>query len=311
MVTVATWNVENLFLPGGPSGPSSEDVYVRKLAYLAATIGAIGADVVCLQEIGGEEPLADLAAATGGVLQHRAAGHPTTVASGSASSPGSRSSSASTGSPSRPVAYPASRTRTVGFSPRWAGGPGDRARSRSARGRFPTARRHGTPEVQDPQLPQPPVLPAGRGRGGARRRLRTDPAGGRGGGRARPAQPVDATRTRHPVVLAGDLNDEPTAVTTALLCGPEDGNPNRPDLGDPYRLYNLADRIAAERAFSRIYRDRRELIDHIMISRPLLLAGVTADAFVDDLVGITEDVDSRRDAIRPDHAPLWGRINWP
>jgi hypothetical protein len=64
-----------------------------------------------------------------------------------------------------------------------------------------------------------------------------------------------------PVVLAGDLNDEPTAVTTALLCGPEDGNPNRPDLGD--------------------------------------------------LVGITEDVDSRRDAVRPDHAPLWARVNWP
>jgi hypothetical protein len=83
---------------------------------------------------------------------------------------------------------------------------------------------------------------------------------------------------------------------------PEDGNPNRPDLGDPYRLYNVADRIPTERAFSRIYRNRRELIDHIMISRPLLLAGVTADAFVDDLVGITEDVDSRRDAVRPDHA---------
>ncbi|HEU4542976.1 MAG TPA: hypothetical protein VFR23_17735, partial [Jiangellaceae bacterium] len=84
-----------------------------------------------------------------------------------------------------------------------------------------------------------------------------------------------------------------------------------PDLGDPYRLYNVADRIPAERAFSRIYRDRRELIDHIMISRPLLLAGATADAFVDDLVGITEDVDSRRDAVRPDHAPLWARVNWP
>ncbi|HET6685544.1 MAG TPA: hypothetical protein VFH02_03350 [Jiangellaceae bacterium] len=59
-------------------------------------------------------------------------------------------------------------------------------------------------------------------------------------------------------MLAGDLNDEPTAVTTTLLSGPEDGNPNRPDL-----------------------------------------------------VGITEDVDSRRDAVRPDHAPLWARINWP
>ncbi|MGH8824114.1 MAG: hypothetical protein ACRDVN_06530 [Jiangellaceae bacterium] len=70
-------------------------------------------------------------------------------------------------------------------------------------------------------------------------------------------------------------------------------------------------RIPAERAFSRIFRNRRELIDHVMISRPLLLAGVTADSFVDDLIGITEDVDSRRDAVLPDHAPLWARINWP
>jgi hypothetical protein len=37
VVTVATWNIENLFLPGGPSGPSSEDVYVRKLAGFASS----------------------------------------------------------------------------------------------------------------------------------------------------------------------------------------------------------------------------------------------------------------------------------
>ena len=76
MLTVATWNVENLFLPGGDAGPSSEDVYVRKLAYLAGTIAAVGADLVCLQELGGEEPLADLAAATGGALPHTAIGRP-------------------------------------------------------------------------------------------------------------------------------------------------------------------------------------------------------------------------------------------
>jgi hypothetical protein len=89
MLTVATWNVENLFLPGGPSGPSSEDVYVRKLAYLASTIAAIGADLVCLQEIGGEDPLADLAAATGGELQHRAIGQPDGRGIRVGSSPGS------------------------------------------------------------------------------------------------------------------------------------------------------------------------------------------------------------------------------
>jgi len=53
-----------------------------------------------------------------------------------------------------------------------------------------------------------------------------------------------------PVVLAGDFNDEPRAVTTALLAGPEDTNQDRPDLGDPLRLYNLADRLPTRRAFS-------------------------------------------------------------
>jgi endonuclease/exonuclease/phosphatase family metal-dependent hydrolase len=312
MVTVATWNVENLFLPGGPSGPSSEDVYVRKLAYLAATIAAIGADVVCLQEIGGEDPLADLAAATGGVLQHRAIGQP--------DDRGIR-----VGLISRfPVLE---RFDWVDFP------PGGLPRIEDPDGRVLTAMGRGALEA---------VLDLGTLAGGSRLRVVTAhlkskilsfPNGrffplnederARGAGYALTRRAAEAVAVRVqlnrwmprepdiPVVLAGDLNDEPTAVTTTLLSGPEDGNPNRPDLGDPYRLYNVADRIPAERAFSRIYRDRRELIDHIMISRPLLLAGVTADAFVDDLVGITEDVDSRRDAVRPDHAPLWARINWP
>ena len=114
-----------------------------------------------------------------------------------------------------------------------------------------------------------------------------------------------------PVVLAGDMNDEPQAVTTVLLSGPADSDPNRPDRYDPYRLYNLADRLPPARAFSRIYRERRELIDHVLVSRQLLLAGVTADAFVDDIVGIDEDLDSRRDAVVPDHAMVFARFSWP
>jgi endonuclease/exonuclease/phosphatase family metal-dependent hydrolase len=74
--TVATWNVENLFLPGGAAGPSSDEVYRVKLAYLSATINAVGPDVICLQELGGEEPLADLVAGLvpgfGGRMPHSA-----------------------------------------------------------------------------------------------------------------------------------------------------------------------------------------------------------------------------------------------
>ena len=312
MLTVATWNVENLFLPGGDAGPSSEDVYVRKLAYLAGTIAAVGADLVCLQELGGDEPLADLAAATGGALPHTAIGRPD------------------------------DRGIRVGLISRfpvlerydWVDFPaGALPRVEDPDGHVLTAMGRGALET---------VLDLGTLAGGSRLRVVTahlkskilsfpddrffpldEDERARGAGYALTRRAAEAVAVRVnlnrwmprepdiPVVLAGDLNDEPTAVTTSLLSGPEDGSPNRPDLGDPYRLYNLADRIPTERAFSRIFRNRRELIDHIMISRPLLLAGVTADSFVDDLIGITEDIDSRRDAVRPDHAPLWARINWP
>jgi hypothetical protein len=43
-----TWNVENLFPAGGPSGPASPDVYEAKLEGLAATINAQAPDVVGL-----------------------------------------------------------------------------------------------------------------------------------------------------------------------------------------------------------------------------------------------------------------------
>jgi endonuclease/exonuclease/phosphatase family metal-dependent hydrolase len=76
MVTIGTWNVENLFLAGTPYGPSNDDVYRRKLSYLASVITDVGADVVCLQEVGGEQPLADLASALDGTLPNAAIGQP-------------------------------------------------------------------------------------------------------------------------------------------------------------------------------------------------------------------------------------------
>jgi hypothetical protein len=38
---------------------------------------------------------------------------------------------------------------------------------------------------------------------------------------------------------------------------------------------------------------------------------LTADSFVDDIVGIDVDLGSRRDAVVPDHAMVFARINWP
>jgi len=84
--------------------------------------------------------------------------------------------------------------------------------------------------------------------------------------------------TSHPqpaVVMLGDLNDEVEAATTQILNGPPGSEIattgfDRPDNGDGQRLWNLAPRIPAEQRFSRIYRGRKELIDHIFVSQALV-----------------------------------------
>ena len=114
-----------------------------------------------------------------------------------------------------------------------------------------------------------------------------------------------------PVVVAGDMNDEPQAVTTMLLAARPTPTPIGRTGTTRTACYNVADQLPPARAFSRIYRERRELIDHVFVSRELLLAGVAADAFVDDIVGIDDDLDSRRDAVVPDHAMVFAQISWP
>ena len=66
MVTVATWNVENLYRPGSEFGPKTEADYQAKLNALAATISTSQAEVIGLQEIGDPAALADLVTVLGG-----------------------------------------------------------------------------------------------------------------------------------------------------------------------------------------------------------------------------------------------------
>jgi endonuclease/exonuclease/phosphatase family metal-dependent hydrolase len=77
------------------------------------------------------------------------------------------------------------------------------------------------------------------------------------------------------VVVAGDLNDTLDAATTQLLQGPpgselETPGFARPDQGDGQRLWNLALRIPQAQRFTRRFRGRNELIDHILASRRLM-----------------------------------------
>ncbi|WP_438829228.1 endonuclease/exonuclease/phosphatase family protein [Streptomyces adonidis] len=57
---VATWNLENLYRPGGPFGPKDEAAYEAKLAALAAVITELDPALLAVQEVGDVEALHDL-----------------------------------------------------------------------------------------------------------------------------------------------------------------------------------------------------------------------------------------------------------
>jgi endonuclease/exonuclease/phosphatase family metal-dependent hydrolase len=125
--------------------------------------------------------------------------------------------------------------------------------------------------------------------------------------------------TTLPVLLAGDLNDGIEAATTQLLQGPpgselETAAFAHPDHGDGQRMWNLALRIPAEQRFSRVFRGRRELIDHVFASRMLLspLPTVTTTAAGPAaLRSITED--PREEVGKPgsDHAAVVATFQLP
>jgi predicted extracellular nuclease len=114
------------------------------------------------------------------------------------------------------------------------------------------------------------------------------------------------------LIVLGDLNDGPDAATTQILSGPtgsEIGTAgfDQPDRGDGQRLWNLAARIPEGQRFSRIYRGRGELIDHILVGHALVHT-VADGAVHTDGAGPTPSIDDqpadRRDAAGSDHRPV-------
>ena len=122
-----------------------------------------------------------------------------------------------------------------------------------------------------------------------------------------------AGRGRHtPVLLVGDLNDEPAAATTQILHGPPGSELgtvgfNRPDQGDGDRLWNLA-ALLPEHAFTRIYRGRGEIIDHILASHTLVadvlptVATLTSQGA--SLPSMEDNPNQRRNEPGSDHAAV-------
>lgn len=308
MVAVGTWNLENLYRPGGQFGPKTQAAYEAKLATLAATITRLAPDVLAVQEVGQPEALADLVAVLDGPWTVVLSEHP--------DARGIRVGFLTTLDPvstAQVVDFPA------GLRPIQDGdGAAD---SSAAMGRGGMHLRVGvagtnwdllTVHLKSKLLTFPggrfaPDNEDQRARFGAYALYR----------RAAEAATVrvfadtvlDGHGQDRPLIVLGDLNDTPQAATTQLLYGPpgsqfDTGGFDHPDRGDAWRLWTLAPRIPAEHRFSRIFEGQPELIDHILISHALLAKLTDVDADVTGLSSVGVDPNARRDAPASDHAPL-------
>lgn len=314
---VGTWNLENLYRPGSKFGPKDKAAYEAKLASLAATIKALNPSVLGVQEVGDPEALTDLAGMLEGTWHTTLSEHadergtrvgflsqlPVFVVADETPFP----------APMRPVQV------SDGGKPVAQAGRGVLAVTVTTRAFFFDA---AVCHLKSKLLSYP----------GGRFQPRDEGERARFGAYALYRRAAEATLVRaladrllkgdgrhHDVVVLGDLNDEVSAATTQILLGPpgsEIGTPgfDKPDKGDAQRLWNVAPLIPAEQRYSRIHAGRRELIDHVLVSRGLLnlvtaagtgVPGSTATALPS--VG-DEDPSERRNATGSDHAPVWIRI---
>jgi len=308
---VMTWNVENLFRPGAPSGPPSQAIYDAKIKGLAATINGQAPDALALQEIGDPAALDDLVKSLTGTWHRRVSAHPDQrhirvawLARRAISEP---ADIIDFPPHVQPVQVDDAGT-TLGVMGR--GGVAVTVKSDSGKPvrlvtthlkskllTFPGGRFQ--PHDEDERARFATYALHRRAAEAATLRVWVTAAlGGMGENR--------------PLILTGDLNDTEQAATTQLLLGPpgsEIGTPGfgRPDLGDQQRLWSLAPRMPKGKDYSRINQGRKELIDHILVSAALVkpLDAITVEAVVKKpLPSITPDPNARLDKPSSDHAPV-------
>ncbi|MFD4323635.1 endonuclease/exonuclease/phosphatase family protein [Nocardioides sp. NPDC058538] len=304
---IGTWNLENLFHPDVASGaPSGMEEYDAKLDALAATIKDLDPSVLAVQEVGDPEALADLVGRLGGAW-HTELAEP--------DGRGIRNGIIATAALSDveqfadfPDILAPIQVQDDGTTIDAVGRPGLRARVKIGKVEVDVVSVHLKSKLLS--------FPGGRFNSkdeGERARYGVYALARRAAEaaavRAGVDRLLDGDGEKRAVVIAGDLNDEPQAATTQILLGPggsEIGTPgyDRPDKGDAMRLWNVAPLIPEEERFSRIYRGRRELIDHLMVSRALTgrIKGVTTGSV--KIASVTDDPRARKDAAGSDHRPV-------
>ena len=319
MITVGTWNLENLFRPGGSFGPKTKVVYDDKLAALAATVNAVAPDILAVQEVGDPEALADLVTLLDGdwhtaLSAHFEPDHPIRVGVLSRHPMRVVADTAAFVPPLRPIQGDDSAAEVASAGRGVLGVDVEvsatltvtmlvcHLKSKLLSYPAPPGRTRFNPHDEGE-----------RARFGAYALYR----------RAAEAVTVRATvdgllaghETTRNLVLAGDLNDQPLAATTQILYGPPGsviGSPafHRPDKGDAVRMWNLATLIPEAERYSRVYQGQRELIDHLMVNQQLVRRVADVRSLVErKLPSITADPTERRDAKDSDHAPIVAHLN--
>ncbi|MFF1446775.1 endonuclease/exonuclease/phosphatase family protein [Streptomyces sp. NPDC058274] len=314
---LATWNLENLYRPGGPFGPKDKAAYDTKLAALASVITELDPTLLGVQEVGDPGALEDLAGLLDGDWHIALSEH--------ADSRGIR-----VGFLSHRL-VPTVLADTNSFpEPLWPVQGDDTGTPVTQAGRGFLAVEIATRAVvlkvavchlKSKLLSYP----------GGRFQPRDEGERARYGAYALYRRAAEATalraladdllagegRTRDVAVL-GDLNDEVQAATTQILLGPpgsEIGTAGyeHPDKGDEMRLWDVAPLIPADQRYSRVNSGRRELIDHLLVSHRLVHRITAAGTGLPDdgvprLPSVGPDPEQRRGAPGSDHAPVWVRV---
>ena len=315
---VMTWNVQNLLEVGHDSGPDTTAELDAKIAALAAVIDTVEPHVLALQEVGTDTTLARLQGALTHTMRHRVLGVP--------DDRGIRVAYLST----RVIREPRNITFfPFGLLPVQAGdnpfgSAGPPTMDGMGRGALQITVRANNRDVRLVNCHLKSKLltfPEGRfftddederSRFGAYALYRR--AGEATTVRNWITDQLDGRGREEPLVLLGDMNDVVEAATTQILNGPpgsEIGTAgfDRPDRGDGERMFNLTPLIPEGERVTRVFRGRREVIDHIFASHFLVsdgrIAGVrTAQARGGPLPSINENPNEPLPAPGSDHAAV-------
>ncbi|MGW0820539.1 endonuclease/exonuclease/phosphatase family protein [Streptomyces sp. NPDC002845] len=328
---LGTWNLENLYRPGGPFGPKDKAAYETKLAALAAVVTELDPTLLGVQEVGDVEAFRDLAVMLGGewhvATSRKADGRGIRVGFLSRRPFEVLADTDAFPEKLRPVqaddaGESVSRSGRGFLAVEFEDGDGNGDEDGNGGGdAAPEIVRVAVCHLKSKLLSYP----------NGRFHPRDEGERARFGAYALYRRAAEATALRaladellagdgraRSVVVLGDLNDEVRAATTQILLGPpgsEIGTPgfDHPDKGDATRLWNVAPLIPAEQRFSRINSGRRELIDHILVSHRLVHRVTAAGTGLPGggaprLPSVGADPKRRRGAPGSDHAPVWVRV---